>query len=252
MPDSPATPATSDRHRLLVVEDDPSIRMLLESALGLSGYDVASAATGREALRDIESLRPDLVLLDVMLPDLDGLAVTRSLRAAGVLTPVLFLTARGEVSDRIAGLTAGGDDYVSKPFDLEEVLLRIRAILRRTDVERQEEADDAGDGILRFADLELDTNAYEVHRGGEEIPLSPTEFNLLTYLMENANRVLSKPKILNHVWGYDHRSDGTIVETYIRYLRRKIDRVEPRLLHTVRGVGYCLRLPRDRTAKADR
>ncbi|MEU5331960.1 response regulator transcription factor [Streptomyces asoensis] len=250
MPESPATPAL---HRLLVVEDDPGIRMLLESALRLSGYDVASAGTGQDALRDVESLRPELVLLDVMLPDLDGFEVTRSLRAAGDRTPVLFLTARGEVADRIAGLTAGGDDYVTKPFSIEEVLLRIRAILRRTDFDHASGAEGISSGILRFADLELDENAHEVHRAGEYIPLSPTEFNLLTYMMENANHVLSKTKILNHVWGYDFAGDGRIVETYIKYLRRKVDCFEPPLLHTIRGVGYCLRLPRDQqSAGADR
>ncbi|WP_030612197.1 response regulator transcription factor [Streptomyces fulvoviolaceus] len=237
-------PAARAPHRLLVVEDDPGIRMLLESALRLSGYEVAGSATGQDALRDIEALHPDLILLDVMLPDLDGLAVTRSLRAAGVRTPVLFLTARGEIADRIAGLTAGGDDYVTKPFSIEEVLLRIRAILRRTDPEHQSDEVGTESGILRFADLELDENAHEVHRAGEYVPLSPTEFNLLLYLMENANRVLSKNKILNHVWGYDFAGDGRIVETYVKYLRRKIDRFDPPLLHTVRGVGYCLRLPR--------
>ncbi|MCT9082379.1 response regulator transcription factor [Streptomyces fulvoviolaceus] len=237
-------PAARAPHRLLVVEDDPGIRMLLESALRLSGYEVAGSATGQDALRDIEALHPDLILLDVMLPDLDGLAVTRSLRAAGVRTPVLFLTARGEIADRIAGLIAGGDDYVTKPFSIEEVLLRIRAILRRTDPEHQSDEVGTESGILRFADLELDENAHEVHRAGEYVPLSPTEFNLLLYLMENANRVLSKNKILNHVWGYDFAGDGRIVETYVKYLRRKIDRFDPPLLHTVRGVGYCLRLPR--------
>jgi len=241
MPEPPTAPAP---RRLLVVEDDPGIRMLLESALRLSGYEVAGAATGQAALRDIEGLRPDLILLDVMLPDLDGLEVTRSLRSAGVRTPVLFLTARGEVTDRIAGLAAGGDDYVTKPFSIEEVLLRIRAILRRTDPDHVPDAESADSGILRFADLELDENAHEVHRAGQYVPLSPTEFNLLVYLMENANRVVSKNKILNHVWGYDFAGDGRIVETYVKYLRRKIDRFDPPLLHTVRGVGYCLRLPR--------
>ncbi|KND28221.1 response regulator transcription factor [Streptomyces acidiscabies] len=230
-------------HRLLVVEDDPGIRMLLESALRLSGYEVLGAATGREALRTVDESRPDLVLLDIMLPDLDGIEVTRGLRASGVRTPVLFLTARGELADRIAGLSAGGDDYVPKPFSIEEVLLRIRAILRRTS---PGSPDGAGAGVLRFADLELDENAHEVHRAGEYVPLSPTEFNLLVYLMENTGRVLSKNKIVNQVWGYDFAGDGRIVETYIKYLRRKIDRFDPPLLHTVRGVGYCLRLPQGR------
>jgi two-component system OmpR family response regulator len=246
-------PTARAPHRLLVVEDDPSIRMLLESALRLSGYEVASSAAGQDALRDIEGFRPDLVLLDVMLPDLDGFAVTRTLRATGVQTPVLFLTARGEVADRIAGLTAGGDDYVTKPFSIEEVLLRIHAILRRTDPEHTSAVDGLEGGVLRFADLELDENAHEVHRAGEYISLSPTEFKLLTYLMENTNRVLSKTKILNQVWGFDFAGDGRIVETYVKYLRRKVDRFEPPLLHTVRGVGYCLRLPRGHHgAEADR
>ncbi|MCW8378670.1 response regulator transcription factor [Streptomyces justiciae] len=246
-------PAARAPHRLLVVEDDPSIRMLLESALRLSGYEVESSGTGQEALRDIEGYRPDLVLLDVMLPDLDGFAVTRMLRGAGVRTPVLFLTARGEVADRIAGLSAGGDDYVTKPFSIEEVLLRIRAILRRSDPDGVSETEDTERGVLRFADLELDENAHEVYRAGEYIPLSPTEFNLLAYLMENANRVLSRSKIVNHVWGYDFAGNSRIVETYVKYLRRKIDRFDPPLLHTVRGVGYCLRLPRDHhSAGADR
>ncbi|MEU6351464.1 response regulator transcription factor [Streptomyces sp. NPDC047072] len=245
MPDPAAEPAPP---RLLVVEDDPSIRMLLESALRLSGYEVHGSATGRDALRDVEDRRPDLVLLDVMLPDLDGLEVTRRLRAGGIRTPVLFLTARGELADRIAGLSAGGDDYVTKPFSIEEVLLRIGAILRRTSPDHLSGTDD---GILRFADLELDENAHEVHRAGEYVPLSPTEFNLLTYLLENPNRVLSKSRILDQVWGYDFAGDGRIVETYIKYLRRKIDRFDPPLLHTVRGVGYCLRLPQGHTAGAD-
>ncbi|MFD3581049.1 response regulator transcription factor [Streptomyces sp. NPDC058683] len=249
MPDPAAAPAP---HRLLVVEDDPSIRMLLESALRLSGYEVFGAASGQEALREVEECRPGLVLLDIMLPDLDGLEVTRRLRAAGVRTPVLFLTARGELADRIAGLSAGGDDYVTKPFSIEEVLLRISAILRRTYPEHLSGPDGTDSGILRFADLELDENAHEVHRAGEYIQLSPTEFNLLTYLLENPNRVLSKTKILNQVWGYDFAGDSRIVETYIKYLRRKIDRFDPPLLHTVRGVGYCLRLPQGHSAGADK
>ncbi|HEY8979504.1 MAG TPA: response regulator transcription factor [Streptomyces sp.] len=242
MPEALATP-----HRLLVVEDDPGIRMLLESVLRLSGYAVLGAATGREALREVDERRPDLVLLDIMLPDLDGVEVTRRLRASGVRTPVLFLTARGELADRIAGLSAGGDDYVPKPFSIEEVLLRIRAILRRTSPGGPDGTDA---GILRFADLELDEGAHEVRRAGEYVPLSPTEFNLLAYLMENTGRVLSKNKILNQVWGYDFAGDGRIVETYIKYLRHKIDRFDPPLLHTVRGVGYCLRLPQGHGAGA--
>ncbi|WPB88150.1 response regulator transcription factor [Streptomyces malaysiensis] len=241
-------PATQLTHRILVVEDDPGIRLLLESALSLSGYQVSSAATGRDALVGVERFRPDLLVLDVMLPDLDGFEVTRSLRAVGVRTPVLFLTARADVGDRIAGLGAGGDDYVGKPFSIEEVLLRVRAILRRTGHDVPYDA--AGAEVLRYADLELDERAHEVHRAGQYIPLSPTEFKLLAFLLENTGRVLSKSQILDRVWGYDFSGDGRIVETYVRYLRRKIDYLDPPLIHTQRGVGYCLRLPRDRTPRA--
>ncbi|XVQ15858.1 response regulator transcription factor [Spirillospora sp. CA-255316] len=234
--------AEQPRDRVLVVEDEASIRVLLESTFRLAGYEVNSCDTGQGALLAVERFRPDLILLDVMLPDLDGLAVTEGLRAAGVRTPILFLTALGEVSDRIAGLAAGGDDYVTKPFSLEEVLLRVQAILRRSG-----SGDGDGtrrDGVLRYADLELDEAAHEVHRAGEYIRLSPTEFSLLAYLLANPHRVLSKAQILDHVWRYDFDGDARIVETYVKYLRRKIDRFDPPLIHTVRGVGYCLRLPR--------
>ncbi|AZS70715.1 DNA-binding response regulator [Streptomyces lydicus] len=231
-------------HRILVVEDDPGIRTLLESALRLSGFQASSAATGRDGLLEVERFRPELLLLDVMLPDLDGFEVTRSLRAAGVRTPVLFLTARTEVDDRLTGLKAGGDDYVGKPFSIEEVLLRINAILRRTQPEGSYDGDGKRSEVLRYADLELDEAAHEVHRAGRYIPLSPTEFRLLAFLMDNPNRVLSKNRILERVWGYDFAGDSRIVETYVKYLRRKIDDVDPPLIHTERGVGYCLRLPR--------
>lgn len=244
-------PPTRLTHRILVVEDDPGIRYLLESALGLSGYQVSSATTGRGALLEVERFRPDLLLLDVMLPDLDGFEVTRNLRAVGVRTPVLFLTARTELDDRIAGLGAGGDDYVGKPFSIEEVLLRIRAILRRTGHDVPYEAGEDKAEVLRFADLELDERSHEVHRAGEYVPLSPTEFRLLVFLMENPNRVLSKAQILDRVWGYDFSGDGRIVETYVRYLRRKIDHLDPPLIHTQRGVGYCLRLPRDHAHRSE-
>ncbi|WP_433469842.1 response regulator transcription factor [Spirillospora sp. CA-128828] len=237
------------RDRVLVVDDEAGIRVLLESTLRLAGYEVDGCDTGQGALLGVERFRPDLILLDVMLPDLDGLAVTAALRAAGVRTPILFLTALGEVSDRIAGLTAGGDDYVAKPFSLEEVLLRVQAILRRA----RSGGDGTGarkDGVLRYADLELDEAAHEVHRAGEYIRLSPTEFSLLAYLLANPHRVLSKAQILDHVWRYDFDGDARIVETYVKYLRRKIDRFDPPLIHTVRGVGYCLRLPRGRAQAA--
>ncbi|MFJ4832823.1 response regulator transcription factor [Streptomyces sp. NPDC088747] len=235
-------------HRLLVVEDEPSIRALLESTLRLSGYAVSSVESGGAALLETERFGPDLVLLDVMLPDLDGFEVTRAMRAGGKKTPVLFLTARTDLSDRIDGLRAGGDDYVTKPFSLDEVLLRIQAILRRTDAGEPPPGEPDGDdgSILLFADLRLDERAYEVHRAERYVPLSPTEFQLLAYLMANANRVLTRAQIVQHVWGYDFAGDVRIVETYVKYLRKKIDCVEPPLIHTVRGVGYSLRLPRDR------
>ncbi len=228
---------------VLVVDDEPNILELLSAALRLSGFVVHAADCGAEALATARRVRPDIVVLDVMLPDCDGFSLARSLRATHERLPVLFLTARDAVEDRIAGLTAGGDDYVTKPFSLEEVVLRLRAILRRTNGGVGEPARD--DGTLRYADLVLDEDAHEVYRAGKLIQLSPTEFNLLRYLMVNAERVVSKPQILDRVWNYDFGGDGRIVESYISYLRRKVDSVEPALIHTIRGVGYSLRLPRD-------
>ncbi|MFJ9377249.1 response regulator transcription factor [Streptomyces sp. NPDC101455] len=235
-------PQGRPRYRLLVVEDEPSIRTLLESTLRLTGYEVSGAENGQSALVEIERRKPHLVLLDVMLPDLDGFEVTRRLRAAGNVVPVLFLTARIDVDDRIKGLSSGGDDYVTKPFHIEEVLLRIEAILRRT--AEQGAGPLLPESVLRYADLELDEGAHEVHRAGHYVPLSPTEFKLLAYLMASPGQVLSRAQILDHVWSYDFSGDARIVETYVRYVRRKIDCFEPPLIHTVRGVGYCLRLPR--------
>ncbi|ATO18181.1 DNA-binding response regulator [Micromonospora sp. WMMA2032] len=231
----------SDRRtRVLVVDDEENIRALLSATLRLVEFDVRVAGGGHEALALAEEFDPDLVVLDVMLPDLDGFQVARRLPGTGAGVPVLFLTARGTVEDRISGLTVGADDYVTKPFSLEEVVLRIRAILRRS------RADDAPapDGVLRYADLELDEDAHEVRRGGRVVELSPTEFNLLRYLMVNAGRVVSKAQILDRVWNYDFGGDGRIVESYIYYLRKKIDVQAPPLVHTVRGVGYTLRVPR--------
>ncbi len=225
--------------KVLVVDDEPNIRALLSATLRLVDFDVRVASTGGEALTEAEQFQPDLVVLDVMLPDLDGFEVARKLRESGQTTPVLFLTARHSVEDRISGLTIGADDYVTKPFSLEEVVLRIRAILRRARV-----AEPANDGVLRYADLEMDEDAHIVRRGGKVVDLSPTEFNLLRYLMDNAGRVVSKAQILDRVWSYDFGGDGRIVESYIYYLRKKVDRSDPPLIHTLRGVGYTLRLPR--------
>jgi two-component system OmpR family response regulator len=227
--------------RILVVDDEPNICALLSATLRLTDYDVRVANAGHEALVVAEEFGPDLVVLDVMLPDLDGFQVAQRLRASGRPVPVLFLTARDSVEDRVAGLTVGGDDYVTKPFSLEEVVLRIRAILRRSTRFGQTDADGA---VLRYADVELDEDAHEVRRAGRLIELSPTEFNLLRYLLTNAGRVVSKAQILDRVWSYDFGGDGRIVESYVYYLRRKIDRAGPPLIHTVRGVGYALRLPR--------
>jgi two-component system, OmpR family, response regulator len=225
--------------KVLVVDDEPNIRALLSATLRLVDFDVRVAGTGAEALTEAEHFQPDLVVLDVMLPDLDGFEVARRLREKGQTTPVLFLTARHSVEDRISGLTVGADDYVTKPFSLEEVVLRIRAILRRARV-----AEPANDGLLRYADLEMDEDAHIVRRAGKVVDLSPTEFNLLRYLMDNAGRVVSKAQILDRVWSYDFGGDGRIVESYIYYLRKKVDRSDPPLIHTLRGVGYTLRLPR--------
>jgi two-component system, OmpR family, response regulator len=225
------------RPRLLVVEDDPNIVELLSASLRFAGFDVAAATNGAEALASARQLPPDLVVLDVMLPDLDGFEVIRRMRDGGVRTPVVFLTARDATEDKIRGLTLGGDDYVTKPFSLEELTARIRAVLRRSSGELDERS------TLTFADLELDEESHEVRRAGVLVSLSPTEFKLLRYLLLNAGRVLSKAQILDHVWQYDFRGDDSIVESYISYLRRKVDTVEPRLIHTLRGVGYVLRLP---------
>jgi two-component system OmpR family response regulator len=224
---------------VLVVDDEPNISALLSQTLRLVSFDVRVAASGHGALLAVEDFEPDLIILDVMLPDLDGFDVARRLRAAGRTVPMLFLSARDTLDDRISGLTAGADDYVTKPFSLEEVVLRVRAILRRSQPEPE-----PGGGTLGYADLELDEDAHEVRRAGRLIDLSPTEFNLLKYLLINAGRVVSKAQILDRVWKYDFGGDGRIVESYVYYLRRKIDKSDPPLIHTVRGVGYALRLPR--------
>jgi two-component system OmpR family response regulator len=226
--------------RLLVVDDEPNIRELLSASLRYAGFEVATAADGQQALALAESFRPDLLVLDVMMPGLDGFGVVRRLRQSGKHTPVLFLTARDAAEDKVSGLTLGGDDYVTKPFSLDEVIARIRAVIRRTAGAQQA----AEAPRLTFAGIELDEESHEVIKDGTLISLSPTEFKLLRYLMANAGRVLSKAQILDHVWNYDFNGEANVVESYISYLRRKIDTTEPRLLHTIRGVGYTLRLPR--------
>jgi two-component system OmpR family response regulator len=227
--------------RLLVVDDEPNIVELLSASLRFAGFDVAAASSGADAIAEARRFRPDLVVLDVMLPDMDGFAVVRWLRSEGTRIPVLFLTARDATEDKITGLTLGGDDYVTKPFSLEEVLARIRAVLRRA---HGAEAAGAAPARLRFADIELDDDTHEVWKAGQPVALSPTEFKLLRYLMHNAGRVLSKAQILDHVWHYDFGGDANVVESYVSYLRKKVDTTEPRLLNTLRGVGYVLRLPR--------
>jgi two-component system, OmpR family, response regulator len=229
-------PAQSEA-RLLVVDDEPTILELLAGTLRFAGFDVLTAVSGAEALRAAAAVKPDLILLDVMMPDCDGFDVIRRIRAGGPRIPVIFLTARDSVHERVTGLTLGGDDYVTKPFSLDEVLARIRAVLRRSRGEPE-----AGSRLV-VADLELDEDSHQVWRAGGEVGLSPNEFKLLRYLMINAGRVLSRAQILDHVWDYSFDGDGNIVESYICYLRRKLDRCEPRLIHTIRGIGYVLRVP---------
>jgi two-component system, OmpR family, response regulator len=234
----PTPPPGSPSPRILVVDDEPSITDLVATVLRYEGFQVETAATGRTALAAVTSFRPHLVVLDIMLPDLDGFEVQRRLSADGLRVPVLFLTARDATEDKVRGLTMGADDYMTKPFSLEELVARVRAILRRVGDEV------SSTGHLVFADLEMDEDTHEVWRGERAIDLSPTEFNLLRYLMLNAKKVVSKAQILDHVWRYDFGGDASVVETYISYLRRKVDVEEPKLIHTVRGVGYSLRLPR--------
>jgi two-component system OmpR family response regulator len=224
--------------RLLVVEDEPNILELLAASLRYAGFEVITASAGTEAVQAAGRHRPDLIVLDVMLPDMDGFDVIRRLRGGGTRIPVVFLTARDAMEDKVRGLTLGGDDYVTKPFSLEEVIARIRAVLRRTRGDASEPTP-----RLKFADLELDEDSHEVWRAGKPVQLSPTEFKLLRYFMGNANRVPSKMQILDHVWDYDFRGDTGIVESYVSVLRRKVDSSGPRLIHTLRGVGYVLRLP---------
>jgi two-component system, OmpR family, response regulator len=227
---SPARP-----RRVLVVDDEENITFLLDATLRHFGFDVQVANTGRDALAAIASFDPDLVVLDVMLPDLDGFEVVRRLRLEGSKVPVLFLSARDATDDKVRGLTLGGDDYVTKPFSVEEVVARVHAVLRR-------HGGHAESPVLALADLELDDDAHLVRRDGHTIDLSPTEYKLLRFLLANAGRVLSKQQILDHVWQYDFDGNATVVETYISYLRKKVDSLGDPLIKTVRGVGYVMRV----------
>jgi two-component system OmpR family response regulator len=232
---APASIAASPP-RLLVVDDEPNILELLAATLRFSGFEVASAPDGYAALATARTFDPDLVVLDVMMPGIDGFEVARRLRSAGNRPPVLFLSARDGDDDKVTGFTIGGDDYVTKPFSLEEVVARIRSILRRTSPPQH-----GGTAVLSLGDITLDEDTYEVHKAGRLIELSTTEFKVLRYFMRNPGRVLSKTQILEHVWSYEFRGDVNIVESYVSHLRRKIDTTQPRLLHTLRGVGYALR-----------
>ncbi|PSK98615.1 two-component system OmpR family response regulator [Murinocardiopsis flavida] len=234
---------TSTQPHVLVIDDEPNIRDLVQAALRFHGFEVSTAADGREGLARAHDARPDLIVLDVLLPDISGFDVCKRLRAADDDVPVIYLTARDTPSDTVTGLSLGGDDYVTKPFSVEALVARIRALLRRA------RRDDHGasatrddDGVLRFADLELNERTWTVRRGGVPLELSPTEFRLLSFLMSNAGQVLSRAQMLENVWGWDYAGQSQIVETYVSYLRRKLDPLGPSLIHTQRGVGYALRL----------
>ncbi|MCB1273392.1 MAG: response regulator transcription factor [Leucobacter sp.] len=222
--------------RILIVDDEPSIRELLSTSLRFAGFGVRAVSNGAQTISAVLEEEPDLIILDVMLPDMNGFSVTKRLRSAGYTAPILFLTAKDEVEDKVQGLTVGGDDYVTKPFSLDEIIARIKAILRRT-IQENEEA------VIESGPIVLDQDTHEVSVDGTPVELSPTEFKLLRYLMQNANRVLSKAQILDHVWEYDFNGDAGIVESYISYLRRKLDPLtEESLIQTKRGFGYMLKV----------
>jgi two-component system OmpR family response regulator len=224
--------------RVLVVDDEPNIVDVISMALRYEGFAVASAGSGAEALASVAEFRPHLIVLDIMLPDMEGFDVAERLSAKRIDVPIIFLTARDATEDKIRGLTIGGDDYVTKPFSLEELVARIRTILRRSGLAEEDS------NRLVFEDLELDEDTREVTRGGRPIELTATEYRLLRYLMLNGRRVLTRSQILDHVWEYDFGGDARVLETYISYLRKKVDTEDPPLIHTVRGVGYALRAPR--------
>ena len=228
-----------DAVRVLVVDDERAITDLVAMALKYEGFAVATASTAKQARAEVMDFRPALIVLDIGLPDEDGFALVQRLIGDGIKVPVIFLTARDSTEEKVRGLTVGGDDYVTKPFSIEELVARVRVVLRRH----------AGSGELantrlQLADLELDEETHEVFRAGEIVELTNTEFRLLRYLLMNAGRVLSRSQILDHVWKYDFGGDASVLETYISYLRRKVDQVQPSLIHTVRGVGYVCRVPR--------
>ncbi|MGD0834294.1 MAG: response regulator transcription factor [Candidatus Dormibacteria bacterium] len=225
--------------RVLVVDDERNITELVAMALRYEGFEVQTAATARQAREAVLERRPSLIVLDIGLPGEDGLRLAQRLAAEGQRVPIIFLTARDATEDKVRGLTVGGDDYVTKPFSIEELVARIRAVLRR-----YRGNDPEAGRRLAVADLELDEESHEVRRAGRLVDLTPTEFRLLRYLMANARRVLSRAQILDHVWDYDFGGDAGVLETYVSYLRRKVDCVDPPLIHTVRGVGYVLRPPR--------
>ena len=228
----------SEPNRVLVVDDEPNILDVVRMALDFQGFAVETAATGSAALAAVTDFRPHLIVLDVMLPDMEGFDVAERLSARQDRVPIIFLTARDATDDKIRGLTVGGDDYVTKPFSLEELVARIRAILRRAGLSEPES------NRLAFEDLELDEDAHEVTRAGEPVELTATEYRLLRYFMLNPRRVLTRAQLLEHVWEYDFGGDARVLETYVSYLRKKLDAHGPPLIHTVRGVGYALRRPR--------
>ncbi|WP_168701341.1 response regulator transcription factor [Gordonia paraffinivorans] len=227
--------------KVLVVDDEENIRELLSVSLKFQGYQVDTAADGPSAIDKCRTRKPDVLILDVMMPGMDGFGLLRRLRADGVEAPALFLSARDSVADKVNGLTIGGDDYVTKPFSLEEVVARLQVLLRRSGFGEETKTSSK----ITFADIELDDETHEVFKAGRPVQLSPTEFTLLRYFMVNAGTVLSKPRILDHVWNYDFGGDVNVVESYVSYLRRKLDYGEKPLIHTLRGVGYVMREPRD-------
>lgn len=224
------------KRRILVVDDEDNLRTMLVAALKFEGYDVAAASNGREGLRSVKESKPDLIVLDVMMPELDGFGMLRRLRETGDRTPVVFLTAKDTSADAVEGLGLGADDYLAKPFSLEELVARVEAVMRRVD------ASPTATAVMSLADLTIDDVAHRVTRGAEEIHLSPTEYKLVAFLLANAGRVMSRGQLLTNVWGYSPDDDPSVVETYIGYVRKKVDCVEPKLIQTVRGVGYTMRV----------